>query len=175
MRQSVLLTLLVFLIPCITHGQYQQPDSEVLEQLNGFKTIKLNAPIDSVKGAIFKKKFLEKKLFEANLYQVNDENLNTIGGVAVDRIQIKSYKNLVYQIEVLTDKNPELMKGLERTLGKPSFSVRTNLYSWRSKSLYLTFGPHGKNQIRLVYNSYPVYQIMAGEKGKRIEEIAEDF
>ncbi|MBM3178436.1 MAG: hypothetical protein FJZ78_10575 [Bacteroidetes bacterium] len=174
MRQLVLACLLLLVIHH-GYGQYQQPDSEALEQLNGFKTIKLNTPVDSVKGAVFRKSLLEKKLFEANLYQVSDENLNTIGGVRVDRIQIKSYKNLVYQIEVLTDKNPELMKGLERALGKPSFSVRTNLYSWRAKSLYLTFGTYGKNQIRLVYHSYPVYKMMAGEKGKRIEEIAEDF
>ena len=175
MRQNVIYTLLLLLVTQLAMGQYQQPDSEALEQLNGFKTIKLNSPVDSVKGAVFKKSILEKKLFQANLYEVNDEKLNTIGGVEVDRIQIKSYKNLIYQIEVITTKNPEVMKGLERALGKPSFSVRTNLYSWRAKSLYLTFGPHGKNQIRLLYHSYPVYKIMAEEKGKRIEEIAEDL
>jgi len=39
-----------------------------LDRRNGFKSIKLGSPIDSIKGAVLKKEFLEKEEFSARLY-----------------------------------------------------------------------------------------------------------
>jgi hypothetical protein len=67
------------------------------------------------------------------------------------------------------------MKGLSKALGKPSFSVRTNIYSWRSKSVALTFETSGKNDLKLTYKSYPVFRLMAEDKGRKVDEVMNDF
>lgn len=156
-------------------AQPQQPDSEELERRNGFKNIKLNTSIDSVKGAVFKEDIVEKGGYPAKLYQVTGEDYKTIGEVRIESIKLKTYKDLVYEITVITEKDPNLMKGMSKALGTPSFSIRTNLYSWRSKSVVLTFEAVGKNDLKLNYKSYLVFRRMAEDKGRKAEDVVSDF
>ena len=156
-------------------AQTQEPDSEELERRNGFKTIKLNYPVDSVNGAAFKSDLIEKGGFPVKVYAVTGEEFKTIGEVKIERIQLKTYKGLVYEIIVITEKNPNLMKAFSKALGKPSFSIRTNLYSWRSKSVVLYFEPTGKDNLKLTYKSYPVFQKMAEDKGRKVDDVMNDF
>lgn len=155
-------------------AQPQQENSAELEKRNGFKTIRLANPIDSVAGASFKKDILEREEFPAKLYSVNNESLMSIGEVKVNSITIKTYKDLVYEIEVNTDKDQRLMRGMEKALGKAVYSVRTKAYHWRSESLSLTFIGN-KNSLTLIYKSYPVYKMMFADRGKKIDTIADDF
>lgn len=166
-----------FLLMACVHGfsQKQEADSEELEKRNGFKYIRLNHTADSIKGLVFKKDFFEKPGIAAKLYTISDPGLSSIGEVPVRGVRIKTYQNLVYEIEVITDKDPRLMRGMEKVLGKPSYSVRTNVYSWRSKSVTLSFAPQGNHELRLLYRSYPVFRLMAEQTGKTIEEVSEDF
>lgn len=170
-----LLFCLLTLLSLTAAGQPQEPDSEELERRNGFKSIRLNFPVDSVKGAEFKEDITEKGGFQSKVYQVTGEEFKSIGSVKIEKVRLKAYKGLVYEIVVITEKNPDLMKGLSKALGKPSFSVRTNIYSWRSKSVALTFEPSGKNDLKLTYKSYPVFRLMAEDKGRKAEEIMNDF
>ena len=156
-------------------AQVQEPDSEELENRHGFKNIRLNYPIDSVKEAVLKEEFTEKGGFKAKRYTVSGDDYKTIGEVTIDRVQVKAYKGLVYEIVVITDKDPNLMKAYSKALGKPSFSVRTNLYSWRSKNVVLFFGPSGKDNLKLIYRSYPVFRLMAEDKGRKVDDIMNDF
>jgi hypothetical protein len=156
-------------------AQKQEPDSDELEKRNGFKYIKLNYPTDSIRGLEFKKDFFEKPGITAKLYTITDPDLNTIGAVEIKAVRIKSYRDLVYEIEVITGKDPRLMRGMEKVLGKPSYSVRTNVYSWRSKSVKLSFAPQGNNELRLLYRSYPVLKLMAEDSGRSIEQVSDDF
>lgn len=155
-------------------SQPLQENSLELEKRNGFKTLRLTMPIDSVTGASFKKDILEREEFPAKLYSVKNESLMRIGEVKVNSISIKAYKDRVYEIEVNTDKDQRLMKGLEQALGKAIFNVRTKAYHWRAESLSLTFIGN-KNSLTLIYKSYPVLKMMYADRGKKIDDIADDF
>lgn len=166
---------LLLICSTIIQAQPQQPDSEELERRNGFKSIHLNTHIDSVKGAVFKEDITEKGGFPAKRYQVSGEDFKSIGAVKIENIQLKTYKDLVYEIIVITEKDPDLMKGMSKALGTPSYSVRTNVYSWRSKSVVLTFEPQGKNDLKLTYKSYPVFKRMQEDKGRKVDDVVSDF
>lgn len=170
MKIKFLLSSLFFLILFTSKAQ----DAFELNRRNGFKDIKLGSSIDSVKGATFKKEFKEKDEFEAKLYEVNHADYKTIGEVDVKNLQLMTYKELVYKIIVSTSKDPRVMKALEKSYGKATYVVRTTSYNWKAENLSLTFRAH-KNKIELTYRSYPVLRKMAEDKGKKIEEIAEDF
>ena len=145
-----------------------------LDRRNGFKTIKLGSPIDSVKGAVLKKAFMEKEEFLARLYETEHEAYKSIGEVAVREIKLMTYKNLIYKIVVTTDKDPRLMRALEKSFGKAVYVLRTTSYSWKGESLSLTFLAH-KNDIELTYRCYPVYKMMQEDKGKKVDVMADDF
>ena len=158
----------------LAQGQPQQENNEELERRNGFKTIRLAESTDSVSGLFFRKEFKEKDEFPAKLYSVKNDRYNMIGEVKVSNIEIKTYKDLVYEIEVTTEKDLRLMKGMEKAFGKATYNVRTRAYHWRANSLSLTFIGN-KNSITLIYKSYPVIKMMYADRGKKIDEIAEDF
>ena len=70
-----ILFIFFLLISQISFGQ----DIAELERRNGFKDIKLGMPIDSVKGAEFRKEVKEKNEFPAKLYEIdNDEYKNVL-------------------------------------------------------------------------------------------------
>src|SRR3990170_4458708 len=93
-------------------------DIAELERRNGFKDLKLGMPIDSVKGEKkFRKEYMEQDEFIARLYAVAHPAYEKIGEVAISKIEVKTYKDLVYQIHVVTDKDPRLMKALESIYG----------------------------------------------------------
>ncbi|MFM9074452.1 MAG: hypothetical protein ACKORJ_02650 [Bacteroidota bacterium] len=156
-------------------AQPQEPNSDALEQRNAFKTIRLNYPVDSIRGAKFKKKSHELKTIETEVYEVTDPELETIGEVKVHGITVRTFNRLVYRIEVVTEKDPRLMKGLEKAYGKPSYSVRSGIYSWRAPSVSLTFAQHDRNEFILTYNSYTVFKMIHEAKGGKVTEIADEL
>ncbi|MFM8347298.1 MAG: hypothetical protein ACKOAR_04560 [Bacteroidota bacterium] len=79
-------------------AQPQEPNSDALEQRNAFKTIRLNYPVDSIRGAKFKKKSHELKTIETEVFQVSDPELETIGEVKVHGIMVRTFNRLVYRI-----------------------------------------------------------------------------
>jgi hypothetical protein len=171
-KPFIILSLIGFVNSMMSHPP--QENSEELEKRNGFKSIRLANSIDSVAGASFKKEFMEKDEFPAKLYTVKNESLMSIGEVKVYSITLKTYKDLVYEIEVNTDKDQRLMRGMEKALGKAVYNVRTKAYHWRSQSLSLTFFGN-KNSLTLIYKSYPVFKMMYADRGKKIDDIADDF
>ena len=171
--KAAYLSLFVLTISTV-RAQPQQENSEELQKRNGFKSIKLAQHIDSVSGATFKKEIKEKGEFPAKIYAINDDKYNAIGEVKVTGVEVKTYKDLVYAIEVTTEKDQRLMKGMELALGKATYNVRTKAYHWRADSLSLTF-IGTKKSLLLIYKSHPVYKMMYTDKGKKIEKIADDF
>ncbi len=164
------ITLLLIIICTSTQAQ----NSYELEKRNGFKSIKLGSPIDSIKGYTFKKDLKEKNEFDVKQYTVDHEEYKKIGDVAVQDIQVLTYQNLIYKIFVTTDKDPRLMRALEKAFGKATFVVRTSSYNWKAESLSLYFLA-GKNSIELTYRSYPLLLKMKADKNKKVELIADDF
>jgi hypothetical protein len=173
MKHKILLSL-ILILSVTAFAQPKQQDSAELEKRNGFKNIKLGQHIDSVKGIELKKEFQEKNEFPAKLYVIKNDFLGSIGEVKIRSVQLKAYKDLVYEIEVITEKDPRLMQGMEKALGESVYNVQTDAYHWRAPSLSLTFYGH-KNWNKLLYKSYPVIKMMNADRGKKIESIAEDF
>lgn len=164
------LLFLLFLIPASLPAQ----DLAELERRNGFKEIKLGLPIDSIKAAAFKKDIIERKEFPAKVYETEHPDYMTIGDVPVKKIELKTYQGLIYEIDVITPKDPKVMRGLEKSYGKATYSIRTESYYWKGTTLSLVYKGHRKD-IRLTYRSGPVISKMYQDKGKQIEEVAEDF
>ncbi len=170
---SIKKTFLLLLISCSFLAAAQ--DTAELARRNGFKDIKLGSHIDSLKGTEFKKDIKEKNEFPAKLYEVNSDQYKSIGEVKVKQVEVKTYKDLIYEIIVITDKDTRLMKGMIKSFGEPKYILTTDTYNWLTETLSLTFKDHSKKEIRLTYRSYPVLKMMREDKGKKIDDIAEDF
>lgn len=164
------LSILFFFINIVAFAQTSE-----LERRNGFKDLKLGAAADSVKGAKLKKDFKENDEFDAKLYEVDHPDYANIGEIAVKKIEIKSYKNLVYEITVVTPKDPRLMKALESIYGKSDYDIKSETYFWKGDSLILAFRPHGKKDLEMVYTSFAIKNLMKLDKAKKVEAIADDF
>jgi hypothetical protein len=166
----IFILLLTFIAPSSSlFGQSE------LAKRNGFKDIKLGSSIDSVKGAILIKEFIESKEFQAKLYEVEHSDYQRIGSVAVKHIELKTYHGFIYEITVSTAKDPQVMKALEKSYGKAIYSVRDERFYWRATdTLSLVYKGHPK-KIELSYRSVPIRKKMFVDKGKKIEQIADDF
>jgi hypothetical protein len=146
-----------------------------LEKRNGFKDLKLGMQIDSIKGFKLKKEFKEKEEFDAKLYSVENPLYATIGEVKINTVEVKTYKDQVYQIHVVADKDPRLMKALESIYGIAEYDIKRETYFWKGQTLILKFRSFSRNQLEMVYTSYPVLNQMKTDKGKKVQDIAEDF
>jgi len=150
-------------------------DVNELARRNGFKDIKLGSLVDSIKGAVFEKDFVELKEFEAKLYEVKNDTYMKIGDADVKSVELKTYKGLIYEIIVTTPKDPRIMRGLEKSYGKAAYNLRTEHYAWRAQDqISLVFKGHHK-ELTLTYKSIPVIKMMYADKKKKVEEIADDF
>lgn len=159
----------------IAFGVFSQKNTE-LERRNGFKDLKLGIPLDSVKGEKkFKKELAEQGEFISKLYSVDYPDYESIGEIQVSRVEIKTYKDLVYQIHVVTDKDPRLMKALESVYGSADYDMKRETYFWKGESLILKFKSYSRNQLEMIYTSYPILQMMKDDKAKKVEDIADDF
>jgi hypothetical protein len=166
--------LTIFLLVAAFQTAVSQDISE-LEKRNGFKDIKLGMIADSVKGAKFKKEFKEKDEFPAKLYTVEHPDFARVGEVKIDHIEIKAYKDLVYEISVVAAKDTRLMKALESLYGKADYDMKTEVYFWRGTTLILKFRSHGRNHLELLYTSFPIHQMMKADKNQKVDDIADDF
>jgi hypothetical protein len=146
-----------------------------LERRNGFKDIKLGMVIDSVQGVKLKKEFKEQNEFDAKLYTIENPSLSTIGEVTVNLVEAKTYKDLIYEIHIVTDKDPRIMKALESIYGLAEYDMKRETYFWRAKTLVLKFRSHSKSQLEMTYTSFPVHDMMKTDKGKKVQDIADDF
>jgi hypothetical protein len=162
---------LLFFILTIHSGFAQETE---IDRRNGFKDIKMASHIDSVKGAVFKKDIKEKN-HPAKLYEIENPDYQSIGEVKVESIEVKTFKGLIYQISVITEKDSRLMKGMESALGKPTYNLREDSYNWVGENVALKFRSHKKNQLELLYGSFVVYRLMQEDKAKKIKDISGDF
>src|SRR5687768_1592279 len=124
MFRNPILTLILLTIVCTGAAQTVSE----LEKRNGFKDIKLGMIADSVKGVRFKKEFKERDEFPAKLFEVDNTDYAKIGEVNVHKVELKAYKDLVYQIHVVADKDPRLMKALESIYGRPEYDLKGETY-----------------------------------------------
>jgi hypothetical protein len=131
--------------------------------------------IDSIKGYKLKKEFKEKEEFDAKLYTIENPLYATIGEVKINDVEVKTYKDQVYQIHVVADKDPRLMKALESIYGIAEYDIKRETYFWKGQTLILKFRSFSRNQLEMIYTSYPVLDQMKSDKGKKVLDIANDF
>jgi hypothetical protein len=150
-------------------------DVSELDKRNGFKDIKLATAVDSVRGLKFKKEFKEADEFDAKLFLVDHPDYQKIGEVPIRKIELKSYKGFIYEIIVVTDKDPRVMKALESIYGQAEYDLKKETYFWKTNNITLKFRSHSKNNLEMVYNSALIRKMMKEDKGKKVEAIANDF
>ncbi len=172
MRLRFIITILVFGFT-LQSGIGQELTE--LDKKNGFKDIYLAYPVDSIKGTKLKKEFKEKHNVMAKLYEVDNPDYASVGSVAVKKIELKAYEGLIYEIRVVTDKDPKLMKGLEQIYGPAFYNVRSATYTWSGVNVGLTFIANSKKTLELVYYSSIVDKMMREVKNEKIKEVADDF
>jgi hypothetical protein len=146
-----------------------------LEKRHGFKNIKLESTIDTVSGFKFKKDFKEKDEFDAKLYTIDHPDYTKIGDVKIKEIEVKTYHDLIYEISVVAEKDPRLMKALESLFGKSEYDIKNETYFWKTDSLILKFKPQGKHHIEMLYISFVVQKKMKDDKAQKVDDIANDF
>jgi hypothetical protein len=69
------------------------------------------------------------------VYETKHPDYMLIGDVPVKKISIKAYKDLIYEIDVTTAKDPKVMRGLEKSYGKATYSIRIESYYWKADEL----------------------------------------
>lgn len=169
---TIRLTVLLCLL--ITIAGFCQDRTE-LDRRNGFKDIKLGMAIDSVKGVKLKKEFLERNEFPARLYEVEHEDYSRIGEVKVNKVELKTYKDQIYEINVIADKDARLMRALESLYGRSDYDMKNETYFWKTDNLILKFKSDGKKTLQMLYVSYLVHQQMKADKTQKVDDIANDF
>jgi hypothetical protein len=169
MRLLPFFSLLLWIQPLLA-----QNTSE-LERRHGFKSLKLDMPIDSVKGSKLKKEFKERDEFLAKLYTIENPEYASIGEVTVDKVEVKTYNDIVYQIHVVTEKDPRLMKALESIYGLAEYDHKRETYFWKAQTMVLKFKSKSKNQLEMIYTSFSVNNLMKEDKNKKVQNIADDF
>jgi hypothetical protein len=163
-----------FLFVFISANSFCQDLTE-LEKRSGFKDIKLGFPIDSVRGFKLKKEFKERDEFPAKLYEVENDFYSKIGEINVEKVELKTYKDLIYEITVITDKDARLMKALESLYGKADYDMKNETYFWKTENLILKFKSESKRTLQMQYISYGVHKMMRQDKDQKVDDIADDF
>ena len=79
-----------------------------------------------------------------NSIEVEHPDYERIGEVKVNKVELKTYKDFVYEIKVVAAKDPRLMKALESLYGKADYDVKNDTYFWKTDSLILKFQSEGK-------------------------------
>ena len=154
----------------------QAQDVSELDKRNGFKDIKLTMPVDSVKGATLKKEFeIAGNVYPSKLYEVEHPDYEQIGDIKVHGIELKTYRDVIYEISIITEKDPRLMKAMENVFGQASYDSKNHLYFWKTESVVLTYTSHSKKELELVYKSITVPKMMKKDKEKKIDTISDDF
>jgi len=147
--------------------------NEELDKRNGFKDIKLLSKIDQYDNLEIDKQ-LDPEHFIGQ-YKRTRSSYPSIGEIEVKDLTLLTYKGIVYQINIVTAKNPQLYKGLVKAFGKAQHSVRYQKYFWEGKNVKLTFESIASNKLQLIYYAKGIKKIMKSDKIKKIEQLATEF
>lgn len=144
------------------------------EGIYGFKSLKLDSRIDSVKGAKFLKEF-DKDGVRSKLFEVQNEELMTLGELKVDKIFVRTFKEIVYEIYVEMDKDVRIMKALEKLYGAAGYDGLNQTYFWKMEKFNIRFKSQSKKRIEIIYHSYAYQQMVRDEKNKKVKSLSDDF
>ena len=146
-----------------------------LDRRNGFKDIKMVSSVAAYGGLEYKKDIEDEIFPEAKLYTAKKGHYESIGSLKIFDLEVKVYKDSIFEIRVITEKDPNLYKGLKKAFGEPEFDYRGGKYYWRSDRISLRYSSYSNNKIEMVYSSYLMRDKLKEEKRQVVEEIVDDF
>lgn len=166
MRTLLTITLLTLSISLVA----QNPE---LDKRNGFKNIKLLSNATDYTELKFSK---EQEEENKAIYTRTSGSFQLIGDIQIKELNVYTYKDIIYRIEVATGKNTQLFKGLEKAYGKSKFAVVTNVYVWKGEKVALTFASEkGGKRIVMNYTTPEIKRIIKEDKEKKIQALSDDF
>ena len=168
MKCGTLIIVLTLSLKC-----YSQ--NHVLDEKNGFKDIKLNSEVSLYPGLGLKKKIVMKDVPDTELYLAKSGFYKDVGSIRIHKLEIIVYRGIIYEINVIAEKEPKFYKGLEKTYGKGAYSMKDNKYHWKGSKLNMEYQSYGKTKVHLKYHSFEVDTLIKKDKVKEIEGIADDF
>lgn len=149
---------------------------EELERRNGFKDIKLMSHASKYEGLELKKEGVENETFpNSTIYTAKKGFYDQIGNLKIFELEVFAYKDSIYQIHVVTEKDPNLYKGMKKLFGEPEFAYGSGKYYWSTDKLRLAYESHSKNKIAMTYFSYLMVEKRKMEKKQVVENIVDDF
>jgi len=172
--KSIPCTVVLFL--CFSTVSLAQ-SVKALDDKNGFQDLVLMSDVKRYKTLSFKKNIKDDlhKLEEADLYNGQKNHFADIGGIRIQKLEVRAYQDLIYEIKVIADKDPMLYKGLSKKYGKGQYSMQNNAYKWSGEKVSLEFVSSGKNEVQLTYFSKPMLAIFKQGKAQDVKDIADDF
>ncbi len=150
-------------------------EANALDEKNGFQDIQLTSEVSQYDGLTFKKKLSDKAFPDAQLFTAKAGHYQEVGGIRIQKLEVKVYTGLIYEIVVIADKDPNFYNGLERKYGKGKYSVKNNSYNWSGKNISLTFKSLSKSKVILTYFSHIVKKKVKEDQKKKVKDIADDF
>lgn len=164
----ILFTLLILVGSISLYAQNNE-----LDERNGFKNIKLLSKATDYPELKFDKQQAEE--FKA-IYVSKPGYLESIGDIQIKDFKAYTYKDLIYQIEIITNKEPELFKGLEAAFGNAKFSVVGNEYVWQGTKVKLTYSSiKGGKKTIMTYSAPEIKDIIKQDEQAEIKQLSEDF
>ena len=158
---------------CYLTGYSQSPDE--LERRHGFKDIRLEAEVADYSDLELKKQIKDEVFPGATLYVNKKGSYTDVGGIKIHDVEVKTYKGKIYEVRVVTDKDPNLRKGLDKAFGEAYYDFRSSAYVWNSASIRLQFKPESKSRLELIYYSHAMEKMRKEEKKNKIEDVSDDF
>lgn len=166
----------ILIATTITGGVAFAQASEELEKRYGFKDIRLESVIDDYSDFEFVKEIEHDKFKGAKLYENKKGTFESIGSVAVNTVELKTYKDKIFEIRVETEMDPKLYQGITKALGEDGkWSARNKSYYWSSENLNLQFKKISRRKLQLLYYSTAMERSLKEEKKEAVEEISDDF
>lgn len=165
----ILITLFILGLNASSYGQF----SEELDKRNGFKDIKLLSDVTTYPGLEYWKD--DKSKADHAIYRSKKGSYEKIGDVEVYKITVYSYRDLVYEIEVVASKNEKLFRSFEKAYGKINSSLAASYSYWDGKKVRLNYETVGSKKIKLTYRSKQIKQMIALDKKKAVDSLSTEF
>ncbi len=165
MRLTLLL-LLAATLNCLAQN-------DALDAKNGFKDIRLLSNVTEYSGLSYSKALKDKP--QHALYKAAKGHYQSIGDVPIRNLQVYTYRNLIYRIEVLVTKDEKLFRSLEKAFGKIKYSMGSQVSYWEGAKVRLTYRPEGKKNVLLTYVAKDINKIIAEDKKKAIDSLTSEF
>jgi hypothetical protein len=151
---------------------YSQKSNE-LDRRNGFKDLKILSDVTIYPGLEHWKD--DKSKPDHAIYRSKKGNYEKIGEVEISKMTVYTYRDLIYRLEVITDKDEKLFRSLEKAYGKINSSIAASYSFWEGENVRLNYETEGSKKIKLTYQSKQIKQIIALDKKKEVDSLSTEF